>query len=152
VKPEAGRSRRAKPRGASSSSRPCLSIQFMSARVCPCELRLRRRRSTHFARLRLGLRCVLKTKKRVPRAPRPNARLTNPQVADARSITACCQATWRSRRKASTQRRTRWPRLAPANDTSRTGPACARGQPSTCGEPPALPIAVSTSGGCCPEN
>ncbi|MCU0690257.1 MAG: Rpn family recombination-promoting nuclease/putative transposase [Polyangiaceae bacterium] len=35
----------------------------------------------HFARLRLGLRCVLKTKKRVPRAPRPNARLTNAQIA-----------------------------------------------------------------------
>ncbi|MCU0693487.1 MAG: hypothetical protein MUF54_19025, partial [Polyangiaceae bacterium] len=40
----------------------------------------------HFARLRLGLRCVLKTKKRVPRAPRPNARLTNAQIADARGI------------------------------------------------------------------
>jgi hypothetical protein len=32
-------------------------------------------------RLRLGLRCVLKTERR---APRPNARLTNPQIACAR--------------------------------------------------------------------
>jgi hypothetical protein len=36
----------------------------------------------------LGLRCVLKTKKRVPRAPRPNARLTNAQSAGVRGICA----------------------------------------------------------------
>jgi hypothetical protein len=36
----------------------------------------------------LGLRCVLKTKKRVPRAPRPNARLTNAQIAGVRGVAA----------------------------------------------------------------
>ncbi|MCU0690184.1 MAG: hypothetical protein MUF54_02155, partial [Polyangiaceae bacterium] len=40
----------------------------------------------HFATLGLGLRCSLKTKRRVARAPRPNARLTNAQIASVRSI------------------------------------------------------------------
>jgi hypothetical protein len=39
--------------------------------------------AAHVARLRVGLRCALKTKKRVPRAPRANARLANPQIAAA---------------------------------------------------------------------
>jgi hypothetical protein len=53
----------------------------------PAEVPYRARLPTaHFARLRLGLRCMLKTKKRVPRAPRPNARLTNAQIAGVRGI------------------------------------------------------------------
>jgi hypothetical protein len=38
--------------------------------------------------LRLGLRCELTTMRRVPRAPGRNARLTNPQIADARGLGA----------------------------------------------------------------
>ncbi len=63
----------------------------------------------HFAKLRLGLRCVHKAKRRVPRAPRPHARLTNPRIADARGRfpllpknngprpRACAQYHWRVR-------------------------------------------------------
>jgi hypothetical protein len=34
----------------------------------------------------MGLQCVLKTKRRVPRAPRPHARPTSAQVAGARGM------------------------------------------------------------------
>jgi hypothetical protein len=69
--------------GSTKSDRMRLGVTF--ARTFSDEVWLYHARllPAHFARLRLGARCVLKTKKRVPRAPRPNARLTNPQIADA---------------------------------------------------------------------
>ncbi|MCU0693111.1 MAG: hypothetical protein MUF54_17095 [Polyangiaceae bacterium] len=56
--------------------------------LAPAELRAsaRKRAARKGGVTRLGLRCVLKTKNRVPHAPRPNARLTSAQIAGVRGI------------------------------------------------------------------
>jgi hypothetical protein len=48
----------------------------------------------HFARLHLGLRRVLNQQEVVRCAPRPRARLTNPQIADARGIETRGRLSW----------------------------------------------------------
>jgi hypothetical protein len=78
-------------RGWPSNGRPT-AVQLMRCRRCAhppaADLTLYRAQPlpAHFARVRFGLRCTAHVRKYAPRARRPNARLTNPQIAAVRGI------------------------------------------------------------------